>query len=194
MKIRKQKKLEYIFFPHKDNLSMFKLRPFQPSVTFNSKRKLLCFLNNNVVSSLNGLVRVYEQGFGYSVWVKDYFVWYNEKSQKLKIDLRNIDRKIRKHKISKQNKKWFAFSDKIINRMNLVENEDKTINKNIAKNLVELFYKRGFKDFNPDSEEQDYINYYINREGGIDFYHWSDRCNVLRTKTVIEYFKKLEII
>ena len=67
----------------------------------------------------------------------------------------------------------------------------KTIALNPEK-LVKLFYKRGFKDFTPTEEDQEYIDYYL--EKGIDFYHWSDRCNWLRTKTVIEYFKKENLI
>jgi hypothetical protein len=61
-----------------------------------------------------------------------------------------------------------------------------------AKRLVGLFYKRGFKDFEPDEDDWNYINGHIS--DGISFWHWSDRCNHLRMKTIIEYFKQQKLI
>jgi hypothetical protein len=73
-----------------------------------------------------------------------------------------------------------------------IEAEDGTITPKNAKKLVELFYKQGFKDFEPDEEQLRYINGHIG--DGIDFHHWSDRCNKLRMKVVIEFFKRNNLI
>ena len=73
-----------------------------------------------------------------------------------------------------------------------IKQDDGTILKKDAERLVQLFYKRGYKDFEPTENDTDYITYYL--RNGIDFYHWSDRCNWLRTKTVIEYFRMLKLI
>ena len=42
--------------------------------------------------------------------------------------------------------------------------------------------------FTPDTETQEYIDFYLKE--GIDFTYWSDRCNWVRTKTIISYFEK----
>jgi hypothetical protein len=90
-------------------------------------------------------------------------------------------------RISKEDVKYFAFSDKKISLMCNIEKEDGTILENDAKRLVSIFYKSGFKDFEPDEDDKNYIDYYL--KNGINFFYWSDRCNRLRTKTVIEYLK-----
>jgi hypothetical protein len=61
-----------------------------------------------------------------------------------------------------------------------------------ANKLITLFEKRGFKDFEPDEDDLYYINGHILT--GIDFYHWSDRCNFLRCKVILEYFKRENLL
>ena len=76
--------------------------------------------------------------------------------------------------------------------MTNIEDDNGLITSKDAKKLVKLFEKRGFKDFVPTEEDLIYINGHI--LDGIDFYHWSDRCNWLRTKTIIEYFKRNNLL
>ena len=71
---------------------------------------------------------------------------------------------------------------------NIYESDGETILPNKAKNLINLFEKRGFKDFEPSEEDLKYINGHIS--DGIDFFYWSDRCNFLRCKVILEYFKR----
>jgi hypothetical protein len=192
MKIRKHKKREYIFFPHDESGLNGKV--------FKRKTTLIKFLNGHIDDAINGLVRVYENGFGYSTFICDYYVWYNQKEYNsgadLKIDLRLVDnRKWKGHKISKENKKYFAFSERRIILMGLIANsinKGEGINKSHAKNLVEVFYKSGFKDFELNENDRSYIE--RNIESGIPFFYWSDRCGYIRMKAVIEYFKRNNII
>jgi hypothetical protein len=194
MKIRNYKKREYIFFPHDDS----KLE--RNSYIFKRKTNLIKFLNGRISDSINGIVRVYEEGFGYSTFICDYGIWYNEKEYssgaKLKIDLRLIDkRKFKGYKIPKDSKKYFSFSERRITLMGLIAdsiNKGEGINKSHAKNLVKVFYNSGFKDFEPDENDRLYIE--RNIESGISFSYWSDRCGYIRMKAIIEYFKRSNIV
>ena len=93
------------------------------------------------------------------------------------------------NKISKGDKKYFAFSEKVSSLMcNIYEEDEKTILPNKANKLIELFKKRGFKDFEPTEEDLKYINGHI--FDGVQFSYWSDRCNFLRCKVILEFFKR----
>lgn len=194
MKLRKFKKKEYIFFPP-DGSKLTKV-----SYVFKRKDKLMKFLNGHIDDSINGIVRVYNYSFGSSGHNCDYFIWYNEKQYNsgadLKVDLRKMDKKKRKpFSVSKNTKLYFAFSNRRIELMSIIGNtidKGENINPSHAKNLVEVFYKSGFKDFEPDQETLEYIN--SNIEEGIPFFYWSDRCNYVRMKAVIEYFKRNNLI
>jgi hypothetical protein len=198
MKIRKHKKREYVFFPSDDNRKSFDKRVY----IFKYKSNLMKFLNKHGVNSLNGIVRMDISEFGHSGSLREWVVWFNQygyenKNQNFKIELKQEYFRGKKFihkpmKISKESKKYFAFSDKVLSLMCNLEDDNGNIEKFKAGKLVKLFYKRGFKDFTPTEEDQEYIDYYL--EKGIDFYYWSDRCNWLRTKTVIEYFKKKNLI
>jgi hypothetical protein len=199
MKIRKHKKREWWFFPP-ENSPLEKGRCYK----FKYKDDLIKFISKNFNLSLNGVVQLEEKSFGGSQTIRMWTVWYNDYKYKKGCPLKLIFKQekwttknggekkyfYKKYKISKESKKYFAFSDKTINQMLLMANPKLSPKekKENAKRLVKTFVKRGFKDFIPNEEEQEYINYYL--EKGIDFFHWSDRCNWLRTKTVIEYFKK----
>jgi hypothetical protein len=191
MKIRNHRKKEWWFSPHK-NSSIKGDRWF----IFKTKSSLMRFLNANFEQCLNGTVRLEEKCFNSSGCIREWFVWYNDyvsnKKEPMKIVLkqqlfRGSKYIFKPSKISKGDKKYFAFSNKVINLMCRIKKDDGSIDKKDAEKLVHLFYKRGFKNFIPNAEDKDYIDFYL--EKGIDFYHWSDRCNWLRTKTVIEYFK-----
>lgn len=193
MKIRNHRKKEWWFFPPDD--SKLKLKRTRCYI-FKYKSKLMSFLNSNLGECINGEVRLEESSFGHSGCIRMWTVWYNEREYEagadIKADLRQELSRGGKYvfkpsKISKANKRYFAFSDKIIHLMCNIEENDGTILSSKANKLVELFKKRGFKDFEPSEDDQNYIDYYI--ANGIDFFHWSDRCNWLRTKTIIEYFK-----
>jgi hypothetical protein len=193
MKIRNHRKYEWWFRP--DIHSKLKKKLYK----FKYKADLIKFLNNNIEQSLNGEVTLEHNCFNSSSTFKSWVVWYSFKNSKLKIELKRELHRGSKYifkprKISKESKKWFAFSDKVYNLMcNIYEDDCITILPEKAKKLTEIFYKRGFKDFEPNQEDWDYINYYINK-GRIDFGHWSDRCNFLRTKTIIEFFKIKNLI
>lgn len=198
-KIRKHRKREWWFFPP-ENSKICKGRCY----TFKYKSDLMRFLNNNLNDAINGEVRLEERSFGSSYCIRMWDVWYNEKQilsgAKLKPVLLQATFNGKKYlhrpdKISKDSKKFFAFSDKVINLMSKIGDYydvNKEINKKDAVNLTKLFYKRGFKDFTPNEDEQKYINHYLKK--GICFWYWSDRCNWLRTKTIIEYFKVNNLI
>jgi hypothetical protein len=159
------------------------------------------FLNNNLIGSLGGIVTKEEKNLNSSFSLRQWYVWYNEKAHsngaKPKIELRQLYFRGRKYmnkppKISKSSKTYFAFSDKIFSLMSNIRQSDGSILSKDAKRLVELFYKRGFKDFEPSESDMYYINGHIS--DGIDFNYWSDRCNFLRAKTIIEYFKRENLI
>ncbi len=195
MKIRNHRKREWWFYPPKG--SMLKKHLY----VFKYKQDLMKFLTSNIEQSINGIVRIEEQSFIESYAIRKYFVWYNQKQYKsganLKADLRQMRFRGRKYitkpiRISKKNKKYYAFSDKIISLMCNIEDENGNILPKDAKRLYDLFIKRGFKDFEPTEEDLIYINGHIS--DGICFSGWSDRCNFLRAKTIIEYFKRNGIL
>lgn len=158
------------------------------------------FLNSNLEEVINGGVRLEESCFGSSYTLREWEIWINQydyyyKKLEPKIVLKPImfrgNKFINKpHQVSKANKKYFAFSDKVINFMCDLENDK--ITKSQAQTLINLFEKRGFKDFEPDEEDLKYINGHIS--DGIDFNYWSDRCNFLRCKVILEYFKQQNLI
>lgn len=160
--------------------------------SFKYKRDLMKFLYSNLPYSLNGSVVQYESYFGGCGPIGQWDVWYNDYKYNyganLKIELKRVSRNFLKHNISKKNKKYFAFSEKVISLMCNLRDENGNITAKKAKKLVEVFKKRGFKDFTPDTETQEYIDFYLKE--GIDFTYWSDRCNWVRTKTIISYFEK----
>lgn len=191
MKIRNHKKREYIFFPCEDS-------ELKCSTSFKRKSDLIRFLMKDIKNSINGTVSLNESSFNGFYNIREWFVWYNdyrENKEPLKVVLKPLNFRGRKyiHKpttISKESKKYFAFSEKVISLMGTIG--DDGITKARANKLVLLFKKRGFKDFEPTDDDLDYINGHI--EKGIDFFHWSDRCNWLRTKTIIEYFKREKLL
>lgn len=196
MKIRNHRRNEWWFFPTKTS----KLNR-GTCYRFKKKSSLMGFLTANINEAVNGEVRLEQSSFGISGCVRMWTVWYNQneyrKGADLKADLRQLDFRGRKwvHKpqpISKSSKKYFAFSEKVISLMCRLQDESGAILPKDAKKLVELFYKRGFADFTPTVEDNTYIYGHIS--DGIDFHHWSDRCDWLRTKTIIEYFKKTNLI
>ena len=75
---------------------------------------------------------------------------------------------------------------------NIYQGDKKTILPKDAKKLISLFEKRGFKDFEPTEEDWVYIKGHIS--DGIDFFHWSDRCNFLRCKVILEFFKRENLL
>lgn len=187
MKIRNHRKNEWVFYPAKGS----KLTGL--NYRFKYKSHLMKFLNGNFYESLNGAVSLHQNSFGHSGTVRQWYVWYNDWINKgeFRISLRQQDFRGRKfvfkpNKISRKDKKYFAFSEKVISLMCTIADEGVTERR--AKRLVGLFYKRGFKNFEPTEDDWRYINGHIG--DGIDFYHWSDRCDWLRTKTVIEYFNR----
>lgn len=190
MKIKDHRKREYVFYSYQSPLIK----------RFKKKSALMKFLNNNFEEALNGRISLHEYCFGGSGTIREWFVWYNDRckfASQVKIELRQLPFRGRKfihkpYKISKSSKKYFAFSDKRISLMSRIEAEDGTINHNDAKNLVNIFYKSGFKDFTPNEDDLSYINGHIS--DGIQFSYWSDRCNYLRMKTIIEYFKREKLI
>lgn len=194
MKIRKHRKREWWFLPHSNS----ELEKGQ--YKFKYKSDLMRFLNNNFMNALNGTVRLEEHSFGHYGCIRSWLVWYNDfapKNSPYKIDLRQELFRGRKYifkpqKISKDSKKYFAFSNKVISLMSNIKKDDGTIDSKDAIKLVTLFNKRGFKDFEPTEEDWEYINGHIS--DGIDFSHWSDRCNTYRMKTIIEYFKREKLI
>lgn len=191
MKVRNHRKLSWRFYPSENSKLEYK--------EFRYKAKLMNFLTSNIDGAINAQVSLHESSFGNSGTRRKWFVWYNDKFQgsKIKAELRQLLFRGKKYvfkktKISKESKKYFAFSDKIVRAMCNIKDKNGLISVNKAKKLVHLFKKRGFKDFTPTSDELDYINGHISY--GIDFFYWSDRCNWLRTKTVIEYFSQNDLL
>jgi len=191
MKIRNHRKKEYVFRPSQNSeLKGIKI--------FKYKSDLINYLNKTFPECLNGTVSLTESCFGGSHTIRQWEVWYNdyrEDNQKIKPVLKQLYFRGGKFiskpwKVSKKDKRYFAFSDKVISTMSDIA--DSGVTKNKANKLVTLFYKRGFTDFEPTEDDWKYINGHIG--DGIDFFHWSDRCNWLRTKTIIEYLKKEKLI
>lgn len=195
MKIRNHRKYEYCFRPHK------KSKLVKPHYTFKYKADLMIFLNKNFDEAVNGTVSLDHKSFNSSNTKREWFVWYNDykvKGTPLKIVLKQQYFRGRKfisknNKISKEDKRYFAFSDKVVNLMcNIYEVDAEIILPNKAKKLITLFEKRGFKDFEPTEEDWIYINGHI--LDGICFYYWSDRCDFLRCKVILEYFKREKLL
>lgn len=191
MKIRNHRKKEWWFYPPEKSTLKKHL------YVFKYKQDLIKFLTSNIEQAINGTVRIEEKTFNASYALRQYFVWYNENQYRsgaaLKADLLQMTFRGKKyiskpHRISKEDKRYFAFSDKIISLMCHIEDENGNILSKDAKRLYDLFIKRGFKDFEPTEDDWVYINGHIS--DGICFSHWSDRCNFLRAKTIIEYFKR----
>lgn len=195
MKIRNHRRIEWWFFPREDS-KLNKGRRFR----FKYKIDLMNFLTSNLMETINGRVELYESHFGGSGCLRQWNVWYNDKSHcnrlRAMADLRQLTFRNKKFvffkdKVSKEDKKYYAFSEKVISYMGYLSDKDE-ITKQNAEKLVNLFKKRGFKDFEPSEEDLLYINGHIS--DGIQFGYWSDRCNWLRTKTIIEYFKRRNLI
>jgi len=197
MKIRNHRNRSWCFYPN-DNSNIVN----KSAYIYKYKSDLMNFLNSNIEGAVNGLVVLEEKSFNRSGRIRSWFVWcnnYKEDNEKLKVKL--IQQDFRGHKffiskegrkIDKYSKKYFAFSGKVINLMCSI-GDDGFVSKNKAQRLLNLFKKRGFKDWEVnDDDDKRYIEYHIDR--GIGFYHWSDRCNWLRTKTVIEYLKRKDLI
>ncbi len=187
MKIRNHKQREWILFPKEG-----------PTKIFKHKSALMKYINANLDTCINGYVRLGEKTFNASYTLREWFIWYNDyiknSSEPIKAELRQVLFRGKKYiskswSISKEDKLYFAFSDKIFNLMFVIS--EKGIDKNKANNLMKLFKKRGFKDFQPDEETQEYINSNINN---IPWTYWSDRCNFARCKAILEYFKKENLI
>lgn len=130
---------------------------------FKYKNGLMKFLNNNnFLDVINGIVSLKCETFQSSRTYREWFVWINEykyykENAPLKIELKQMTFRGKKYifkpfKISKGNVKYYAFLDKRIELMSNIET------KKDADNLVKLFYKSGFKDFEPDKDEQEYID------------------------------------
>ena len=189
MKLRKHRKYTQQFYPRKDSKLDFK--------PFKYKKDLMNFLTSNLDEAVGGTVRYHEKNAHSSGDIRMWYIWYNQykylnKGAKFKIELRNQAFRgrrfiFKRDRIPKAEKIYKAFSDKVIRAMCNFDYSKKS-----AERLVELFYKRGFKDFEPSKEEWEYINGHI--EEDISFFYWSDRCYTLRVKTVIEYLKRLNLI
>lgn len=197
MKIRNHRKKEWQFIAHKDS----KLK--KHFYLFKYKSDMMDFLERNFEEVLNGTISLNESSFVHSGCIREWQVWYNSygfhnKGEKLKIVLKQLLFRGRKYvfkpsKISKESKKYFAFSDKVVSLMsNIYQPDGKTILPKDAKRLITLFEKRGFKDFEPTEEDLVYINGHIS--DGIQFNYWSYRCNFLRCKVILEYFKREGLI
>lgn len=193
MKIRNHRKYEWWLWP----ISGSKIDKGRCYI-FKRKSALINFIAGNINDCIGGVVRLEHSCFNSSGPVREYTVWYNEyeyhqKRRPFTVVLKNEAFRGSKYifkprPISKEDKKYFAFSDKIMSLMCRLS-EEKEITQKDANRLVGLFVKRGFKDFIPDDGDQRYIDFYL--EKGIDFYHWSDRCGWLRMKTIIEYFRHI---
>lgn len=191
MKIRNHRKYEWWFRPSEESKLQKHLYRFK------YKSDMMKFLNRNFEEVINGTVSLDHSCFNSSGCVREWFVWYNDyalKGTTLKIELRQLLFRGRKYifkpsKIEKENKKYFAFSNKVVSLMgNIYQDDEKTILPKDAKRLIALFEKRGFKDFEPTEEDWVYINGHILE--GIQFSYWSDRCNFLRCKVILEFFKR----
>lgn len=183
MKIRKHRKREWWFFPTEES-KLYIGRCY----IFKYKHDLMKFLNRKLCEVLNGVVSLEEKSFSGVYCLKHFRVGFN----KNKIIFKKMEiRKPILYKTSKRSKRYFAFSDKVINLMTHIGHNEE-ITPASARNLVNLFKKRGFVDFEPTEDDWKYINGHIS--DGIDFFHWSDRCNWLRSKTIIEYFKRSKLI
>lgn len=196
MKIRKHRKREYWFYPHEES----ELKKYL--YKFKYKSDLMKFLTNNLTQTINGIVKLEEEHFGGSGALRQWFVWYNQKEYmsgaEIRADLRQLYFRGRKFihkpsKISKKDKKYFTFSDKVVSLMSRIEDENGNILPKDAKRLLKLFEKRGFKDFEPTRDQWEKISYYVDNNK-VDFNYWSDRCGTLRMKIIIEYFKVKNLI
>lgn len=195
MKIRNHRKYEWWFRPPENSKLEKHLYKFK------YKSDMMKFLNNNIKEVVNGTVSLDHKSFNCSNTIREWFVWYNDytfKGDKLRVELKQMLFRGRKYiskpcKISRGDKKYFAFSKKVISLMsNIYQGDKKTILPKDAKKLISLFEKRGFKDFEPTEEDWVYINGHIS--DGIDFFHWSDRCNFLRCKVILEFFKRENLL
>ena len=195
MKIRNHRKYEWWFRPSKSS----KLE--KHLYRFKYKADLMKFLNRNFYESVNGTVSLDHKSFNCSNTKREWFVWYNDyavKGTTLKIVLKQMDFRGRKfisknNSISKVDKKYFAFSEKVSSLMcNIYEDDEKTILPSKAQRLIKLFEKRGFKDFEPDEDDLKYIEGHI--LDGVQFSYWSDRCGFLRCKVILEFFKRERLL
>lgn len=199
MKIRNTKKKTYVFYPHES--SILKGRSY--TYRFKNKKNLMRFLNGNFGDAVNGIVQISVSTLQSFYTERQYFVWYNEfewrhnKTNKQKIVLKQELFRGRKYiskgfRTSKSDKKYFAFSDKVINLMTHIGNNG--ISESNAKNLICLFYKRGWKNEELTGDDIEYVEFYLKDNKEPQWFYWSDRCNSLRMKIIYEWFKKNNLI
>jgi len=185
MKIRNnKKKIQYLFWEFEKG----------GAKVFSKKTELLKYLNRIGERALNGHVKQECDHLNSFYGVRQWFVWYNEKKSNLEIELRQQDFRgkkfMTKHRVEKENVKYFIFSDKIISLMAHIA-DGKYTDSNL-KNLLVLFHKRGFRDFELEEENL----YYYNRENHKnlevfnEWSYWSDRCNFLRCKIIHDMIKR----
>ena len=194
MKTRKHRKKQWWFIPHEDA----KLKEKR----FRYKKDLMEFLTRNYPDCIYGEVVLHENSFSSSssirAWLVDTNLYEHEaKGAYYKIVLKQRDFQGRKYifrpqKIKKSTKKWFSYSTKLFTLMSYMGENKGKITENNAKNFEILAKKAGFVDFSPSDDDKKYIEGHLS--DGIDFWHWSDRLNYLRIKTILEYFKRNNLL
>lgn len=194
MKIRNNKvKQTYLVKPFSKD---FKFKKFK------YKSDCLKYLNSMGFDALNSIVSISINALNYSNTLREYSVWLDEhKYNKHGIfEFRLVNETFRGNKyifphrpIEKVNVKYFAFGDKICSLMSHIGQSD-TINNSNLSNLLILFHKRGFRDFDPDDVfGGDYVNNRLSDnilEDLNEWFYWSDRCNYLRCKVIYELIKR----
>lgn len=202
MKARNLKKFEWFFRPSQNS----KLKPNFGYKRFKYKSELMKYLNDNFYDALNGEVALLYDTGNSSGTQRTWFVWYNdyaERNEPLKIVLKQELFRGRKYitrrktiKIEKSEKRWLMYSDKILNLMCALSDTPvgTELHKRQTENLIKLFYKRGYKDIDLNSDEyKDVYNYedYLNGNEPIPYSYWCDRCNYIRCAVIIHNYKML---
>lgn len=192
MKIRNHRTRTYFFYPSYNHKDAFPSASYQ----FKYKTSLMKFLSSNIERAINGTVMININEFCSCYTSRKYLVWYRLAKNLVVADLRlmHVNGKKclynRKPTVSKQEKKFMAFSGKVINLMLAIDHTGITPTR--ANKLITLFIKQGFTDFIPNEDEQEYIDACLSTE--IPWGYWCDRCDFVRCKVILEYFKKNNII
>ena len=147
--------------------------------------------------ALNAHLRREAYWLNMSFTEKEWIIWYDEKILKKHnkfVLKRCLDYKHPKMHMENSSTKFFAFSEKVINLMGNIGDNGLTDNRLFR--LLVLFHKRGFKDFifeENDVYEKDYYTAYMDKytiDTFEDWWYWSDRCNFLRTKVLVDMIKR----
>lgn len=178
----------------------YTLYPKEQGKVKNFKRKsdLMNFIKSNAFEYLNCLVIVHYKGFFQSGDLRRFVVFINLKKYKNhnKIDfvLKPCNfrgfKKTKPIKLKKENKSFWAFYDKMFNKMIQIANSEH-LSDDLLTQLLRLMSKRYGDLSNVNDEYSSYcLGVYDDINDFDRWFYWSDRLGEERAKAIYDLIKK----